>query len=145
MLPVEEHRRLSPFWSRLVNVRSMENFRRLGPAASVTAATFAPEYGRIRFRDTLYDRDFATAAMVGINAPVPESPVLGVVTSQDRWEPTLLAAADAPVRFGVEAAAASTVMCTPARGSRTRPSSPRGARLMPWSRVWDRISRSGTF
>ncbi|MGG7569895.1 FAD-dependent monooxygenase [Streptomyces sirii] len=103
VLLVEKHRRLSPFpRSRLVNVRSMEIFRQLGLAARITAAAFAPEYGRIRFRDTLYDRDFATAAMVGINAPVPESPVLGVVTSQDRLEPTLLAAADAPVRFGVE-------------------------------------------
>ncbi|MFG2287508.1 FAD-dependent monooxygenase [Streptomyces sp. NPDC048595] len=103
VLLVEKHRQLSPFpRSRLVNVRSMEIFRQLGLDATITAAAFAPEYGRIRFRDTLYDRDFATAAMVGINAPVPESPVLGVVTSQDRLEPTLLAAADAPVRFGVE-------------------------------------------
>ncbi|MFG2291827.1 FAD-dependent monooxygenase [Streptomyces sp. NPDC048603] len=100
---IEKHRELSPFpRSRLVNVRSMEIFRRLGLAARIRAAAFAPEYGRIRFRDTLLDRDFATAAMVGINAPVPESPVTGVVTSQDRLEPTLLAAADTPVRFGVE-------------------------------------------
>ncbi len=103
VLLVDKHRQLSPFpRSRLVNVRSMEIFRQLGLDATIKAAAFAPEYGRIRFRDTLYDRDFATAAMVGINAPVPESPVLGVVTSQDRLEPTLLAAADAPVRFGVE-------------------------------------------
>ncbi|MEV7614142.1 FAD-dependent monooxygenase [Streptomyces sp. NPDC089799] len=103
VLLVEKHRGLSPFpRSRLVNVRSMEIFRRLGIAAKITAAAFAPEYGRIRFRDTLLDRDFATAAMVGINAPVPESPVTGVVTSQDRLEPTLLAAAASPVRFGVE-------------------------------------------
>jgi hypothetical protein len=33
---------------------------------------------------------------------VPESPALGVVTSQDRLEPTLLAAARGPVRFGAE-------------------------------------------
>ncbi|MEU9126392.1 FAD-dependent monooxygenase [Streptomyces sp. NPDC048506] len=103
VLLVEKHRELSPFpRSRLVNVRSMEIFRQLGLAAGITAAAFAPEYGRIRFRDTLYDRDFATEAMVGINAPVPESPALGVVTSQDRLEPALLAAADAQVRFGVE-------------------------------------------
>ncbi|MFJ9643829.1 FAD-dependent monooxygenase [Streptomyces sp. NPDC101206] len=102
-LLIEKHRGLSPFpRSRLINVRSMEIFRQLGLAAQITAAAFAPEYGRIRFRDTLLDRDFATAAMIGINAPVPESPVIGVVTSQDRLEPVLLAAASAPVRFGVE-------------------------------------------
>ncbi|GHH86483.1 FAD-dependent oxidoreductase [Streptomyces sulfonofaciens] len=100
---VEKHRELSPFpRARLVNVRSMEIFRQLGLAARITAGAFPPEYGRIRFRDTLYDRDFATSAMIGVNAPVPESPVTGAVTSQDRLEPTLLAAADAPVRFGVE-------------------------------------------
>ncbi|MBO1419440.1 FAD-dependent monooxygenase [Streptomyces sp. FH025] len=103
VLLVEKHRELSPFpRSRLVNVRSMEIYRQLGLTAGITAAAFAPEYGRIRFRDTLCDRDFATAAMVGINAPVPESPVTGAVTSQDRLEPTLLAAAGTPVRFGVE-------------------------------------------
>jgi putative polyketide hydroxylase len=102
-LLVEKHRELSPFpRSRLVNVRSMEIFRQLGLAATIAARAFAPEFGRIRFRDTLLDRDFATAAMVGINAPVPESPVIGVLTSQDRLEPTLLAAAATPVRFGVE-------------------------------------------
>ncbi|MFH8369791.1 FAD-dependent monooxygenase [Streptomyces sp. NPDC018031] len=102
-LLVEKHAELSPFpRSRLVNVRSMEIFRQLGLTAEITANAFPPEYGRIRFRDTLYDRDFATAAMVGIRAPVPESPVTGVVTSQDRLEPTLLAAAEAPMRFGVE-------------------------------------------
>ncbi|MFF0292845.1 FAD-dependent monooxygenase [Kitasatospora sp. NPDC004614] len=102
-LLVEKHRKLSPFpRSRLVNVRSMEIFRQLGLADKITANAFAPEYGRVRFRDTLRDRDFATAAMVGVNAPVPESPAIGVVTSQDRLEPTLLAAADAHMRFGVE-------------------------------------------
>ncbi|WP_030158836.1 FAD-dependent monooxygenase [Streptomyces sp. NRRL S-244] len=104
-LLVEKHTELSPFpRSRLVNVRSMEIFRQLGLAAQVTAAAFAPEYARVRFRDTLYDEDFATAGMVGVDAPVPESPVIGVLTSQDRLEPTLLAAADgeAPLRFGVE-------------------------------------------
>ncbi len=80
----------------------MEIYRQLGLAAKITARAFAPQYGRIRFRDTLHDRDFTTAAMVGVNAPIPESPVIGVVTSQDRLEPILLAAADAPVRFGVE-------------------------------------------
>ncbi|MDT0611096.1 FAD-dependent monooxygenase [Streptomyces lancefieldiae] len=103
VLLVEKHRELSPFpRSRLVNVRSMEVFRQLGLTDQITAAAFAPEYGRIRFRDTLYGRDFATAAMVGVNAPVPESPVTGAVTSQDRLEPILLAAADARVWFGVE-------------------------------------------
>ncbi|ROQ94203.1 2-polyprenyl-6-methoxyphenol hydroxylase-like FAD-dependent oxidoreductase [Streptomyces sp. 2132.2] len=102
-LLVEKHAELSPFpRSRLVNVRSMEIFRQLGLAARITAAAFTPEYGRARFRDTLYDEDFATAAMVGVEAPVPESPVTGVLTSQDRLEPVLLAAADAPLRFGVE-------------------------------------------
>ncbi|RLU94583.1 2-polyprenyl-6-methoxyphenol hydroxylase [Streptomyces griseocarneus] len=102
-LLVEKHGELSPFpRSRLVNVRSMEIFRGLGIAAGITAGAFAPKYGRIRFRDTLLDHDFATAAMVGVDAPVPESPVTGAVTSQDRLEPTLLAAAEAPVRFGTE-------------------------------------------
>lgn len=103
VLLVEKHAGLSPFpRARLVNMRSMEIYRQLGLAAKITGNAFAPEYGRIRFRDTLHDRDFATAAMVGVNAPVPESPVVGVVTSQDRLEPTLLAAADAHVRFGGE-------------------------------------------
>ncbi|MCX4545429.1 FAD-dependent monooxygenase [Streptomyces sp. NBC_01565] len=102
-LLVEKHRELSPFpRSRLVNVRSMEIYRRLGLTAEIAAAAFAPEYGRVRFRDTLHDDDFATAAMVGVRGPVPESPVTGVLTSQDRLEPTLLGAADGPVRFGVE-------------------------------------------
>ncbi|WP_327281627.1 FAD-dependent monooxygenase [Streptomyces sp. NBC_01205] len=102
-LLVEKHLGLSPFpRSRLVNVRSMEIFRQLGSASEIAAAAFAPEYGRVRFRDTLYDDDFATAAMVGVNAPVAESPAIGVVTSQDRLEPVLLGAADAPVRFGTE-------------------------------------------
>ncbi|KAK1183320.1 FAD-dependent monooxygenase [Streptomyces sp. NBS 14/10] len=102
-LLVEKHGELSPFpRARLVNVRSMEIYRQLGLAARITADAFAPEFGRIRFRDTLHDRDFATAAMIGVNAPVPESPVIGVVTSQDRLEPVLLAAAAAPVRFGAE-------------------------------------------
>ncbi|MFI6279365.1 FAD-dependent monooxygenase [Streptomyces sp. NPDC050988] len=100
---VEKYGELSPFpRSRLVNVRSMEIYRGLGLADGITAGAFAPEYGRIRFRDTLHDRDFATAAMVGINAPIPESPVTGVVSSQDRLEPALLAAADAELRFGAE-------------------------------------------
>lgn len=103
VLLIEKHAELSPFpRARLVNVRSMEIYRQLGLAAKITADAFAPEFGRIRFRDTLYDRDFATAAMVGVNAPIPESPAIGVATSQDRLEPTLLAAADAQVRFGVE-------------------------------------------
>lgn len=100
---VEKHAELSPFpRSRLVNVRSLEIFRQLGLAAEITDGAFAPKFGRIRFRDTLLDRDFATAAMVGVNAPIPESPVIGVATSQDRLEPILIAAAGAPLRFGVE-------------------------------------------
>ncbi|MGW1714955.1 FAD-dependent monooxygenase [Streptomyces sp. NPDC002156] len=105
-LLVEKRVELSPFpRSRLVNVRSMEIFRQLGLADTIVAGAFAAEYGRIRFRDTLLGRDFASAAMIGVNAPVPESPVIGVVTSQDRLEPTLLEAADAAdaqVRFGAE-------------------------------------------
>jgi hypothetical protein len=85
-LLVEKYGALSPFpRSRLVNVRSMEIYRQLGLATKIAACAFAPEYGRIRFRDALHDRDFATAAMVGINAPIPESPVIGVVTSSRRW------------------------------------------------------------
>ncbi|WP_191876309.1 FAD-dependent monooxygenase [Streptomyces filipinensis] len=100
-LLVERHGELSPFpRSRLVNVRSMEIFRGLGLADRITARAFAPRYGRVRFRDTLSGRDFATAAMAAVHAPVPESPVTGVVTSQDRLEPVLLGAADTPVRFG---------------------------------------------
>lgn len=107
-LLVEKHRGLPPFpRSRLVNVRSMEIFRQLGLDTTITERAFAPEFGRVRFRDTLLDRDFASAGMVGVNAPIPESPVVGVLTSQDRLEPTLLAAADSAdpdseVRFGVE-------------------------------------------
>lgn len=100
---VEKRTELSPFpRSRLVNVRSMEIYRGLGLAAPITDAAFPPEYGHVRFRDTLSGHDFAGAAMVGVRAPVPESPVTGAVTSQDRLEPLLLRAADAPVRFGVE-------------------------------------------
>jgi 2-polyprenyl-6-methoxyphenol hydroxylase-like FAD-dependent oxidoreductase len=102
-LLVEKRTELSPFpRSRLVNVRSMEIFRQLGLATEVTARAFPPEWGRVRFRDTLFGHDFATDAMVGIHAPVPESPVIGALTSQDRLEPVLLAAADTPARFGVE-------------------------------------------
>lgn len=58
VLLVEKRRELSPFpRSRLVNVRSMEICRRLGLAEEITAAAFAPEYGRIRFRDTLHAPD----------------------------------------------------------------------------------------
>ncbi|EMF01741.1 2-polyprenyl-6-methoxyphenol hydroxylase-like oxidoreductase [Streptomyces mobaraensis NBRC 13819 = DSM 40847] len=102
-LLVERHRALSPFpRSRLVNVRSIEIFRGLGTAAGITDVAFPPEYGRIRFRDTLDGPDFASAAMAGIDARVPESPVRGVVSSQDRLEPLLLGAAGSPVRFGTE-------------------------------------------
>lgn len=102
-LLVEKRGELSPFpRSRLINVRSMEIFRQLGLAAEIEARAFGPEYGRIRFRDTMLDADFAVAEMVGVNAPIPESPVTGVVSSQDRLEPVLLAAAEAEVRLGVE-------------------------------------------
>ena len=102
-LLVEKYRELSPFpRSRLVNVRTMEIFRHLGIADTVRDRAFAPEFGRIRFRDTLLDRDFASAAMIGVDGPIPDSPEFGVVTSQDRLEPTLVAAADGPIRFGVE-------------------------------------------
>ncbi|MFI9510366.1 FAD-dependent monooxygenase [Nocardia sp. NPDC052566] len=100
---VEKYPELSPFpRSRLVNVRSMEIFRQLGLDTTIAARALAPRFGRIRFRDTLQDRDFATAAMVGVDAPIAESPVLGVVTSQDRLEPTLLGAAETPARYGIE-------------------------------------------
>lgn len=127
-LLVDKHRELSPFpRSRLVNVGSMEIFRRLGVAAEVAAGAFAPEYGRVRFRDTLHGPDFATAAMVGVHEPVPESPVTGVVTSQDRLEPVLLAAAGRAVRFGTElvdleetAAGVRAVLVDVGSGARTR-------------------------
>ncbi|WP_232662734.1 FAD-dependent monooxygenase [Pseudonocardia sp. TRM90224] len=100
---VEKHAEPAPFpRSRLVNVRSMEIFRLLGLADGIRARAFPPEFGRIRFRATLRDDDFVSSAMVGINAPIPESPEIGAVTSQDRLEPLLLAAPGAGVRFGVE-------------------------------------------
>ncbi len=102
-LLVEKYRELSPFpRSRLVNVRTMEIYRQLGLATKIRDRAFAREFGRIRFRDTLLEPDFATEAMIGVDAPISESPETGVVTSQDRLEPTLLAAADADLRFGVE-------------------------------------------
>ena len=102
-LLVEKHRELSPFpRSRLVNVRSMEIFRHLGIADTVRDRAFPPKFGRVRFRDTLLDRDFGTAPMIGVHAPIPDSPEFGVVTSQDRLEPTLVGAAGGAVRFGTE-------------------------------------------
>jgi putative polyketide hydroxylase len=102
-LLVEKHRELSPFpRSRLVNVRSMEIFRQLGIAATIRDRAFEPKFGRVRFRDRLFDRDFGTAAMIGAHAPIPDSPEFGVVTSQDRLEPVLAGAADGPLRFGSE-------------------------------------------
>ncbi|MFE0678005.1 FAD-dependent monooxygenase [Streptomyces sp. NPDC058867] len=102
-LTVERHRELSPFpRSRLVNMRSMEIFRGLGLDRDITETAFGPEFGTLRFRDTADGADFAVARWVGVSSPVPESPALGVVTSQDRLEPHLLAAARAPVRFGTE-------------------------------------------
>ncbi|WP_374222726.1 aromatic-ring hydroxylase C-terminal domain-containing protein [Streptomyces spinoverrucosus] len=41
---------------------TMEIFRRLGLADRIADVAFPAKFGRIRFRDTLYDRDFATAA-----------------------------------------------------------------------------------
>ncbi|WP_329045897.1 FAD-dependent monooxygenase [Amycolatopsis sp. NBC_01488] len=100
-LLVEKRAELSPFpRSRLINVRSMEIYRGLGLDAAITARAFSPAYGRVRFRETLCGPDLASAPMLGVHDPVPESPALGVVTSQDRLEPTLLAAAGDPVRFG---------------------------------------------
>ncbi|MEV7976901.1 FAD-dependent monooxygenase [Streptomyces sp. NPDC086519] len=127
-LLVDRRRELSPFpRSRLVNVRSMEIFRQLGIAEKITADAFAPEYGRVRFRDTLHDPDFAGAVMVGVRAPVPESPVVGVVTSQDRLEPTLLAAPGGEVRFGTglvgleaDADGVLAVLVDGERGARSR-------------------------
>ncbi|MGI5128439.1 FAD-dependent monooxygenase [Pseudonocardia sp. CA-107938] len=102
-LLVERYPELSPFpRSRLINVRSMEVFRQLGVAAEITARAFPREYGRIRFSDGMTTPDYATAAMEGVNAPIAESPALGVVTSQDRLEPILVAAADSELRFGHE-------------------------------------------
>ncbi|GAB2564332.1 FAD-dependent monooxygenase [Nocardia heshunensis] len=102
-LLVERHHELSPFpRSRLVNVRSMEIFRQLGFADTVRSRAFGPEFGRVRFRETLGGSDFGTEAMVGVRAPIPESPETGAITSQDRLEPILLAAADTPLRFEVE-------------------------------------------
>ncbi|MET8752316.1 FAD-dependent monooxygenase [Streptomyces sp. NPDC004667] len=104
-LLVEKRRALSPFpRSRLVNARSMEVYRQLGLADGIASRAFGPRFGHIRFRDTLCGGDFASAPVAGVNAPIPESPVIGVVTSQDRLEPVLLAAAEARVRFGVELA-----------------------------------------
>ncbi|MFB0629320.1 FAD-dependent monooxygenase [Streptomyces sp. AB3(2024)] len=102
-LLVEKRRALSPFpRSRLVNARSMEIYRQLGLADGIASRAFGPEFGHIRFRDTLCGGDFAEAPVAGVNAAIPESPVIGVVTSQDRLEPLLLAAAEALVRFGAE-------------------------------------------
>ncbi|MFE3191032.1 FAD-dependent monooxygenase [Nocardia sp. NPDC059240] len=102
-LLVERHHELSPFpRSRLVNVRSMEIFRQLGIAETVRARAFGPEFGRVRFRDTLGGSDFGTEAMVGVRAPIPESPETGAITSQDRLEPILLSASSSPLRFEVE-------------------------------------------
>jgi 2-polyprenyl-6-methoxyphenol hydroxylase-like FAD-dependent oxidoreductase len=122
---VEKYRELSPFpRSRLINVRSMEIFHQLGLAAQVAARGFAPGYGRVRFRDTFADKDFASAGMIGINATIPESPVMGVITSQDRLEPVLLGATDAPIRFGAElvglAEEPDHVVATLADGQRVR-------------------------
>ena len=102
-LLVERYPELSPFpRSRLVNVRTMEIFHQLGVAAAITARAFRPEFGRIRFSDSVATPDYASAGMVGVNEPIPESPVLGVVSSQDRLEPVLAGAATSELRFGHE-------------------------------------------
>jgi hypothetical protein len=65
---VEKHTGLSPFpRSRLLNVRSMEIFRQLGIDRRVVARAFAPEYGRVRFRDSFTGPEFASAAMIGVD------------------------------------------------------------------------------
>ncbi|MDL2080317.1 FAD-dependent monooxygenase [Streptomyces sp. GXMU-J15] len=102
-LLVEKYRELSPFpRSRLVNVRSMEILRGLGLDEKVESSSFRREFGQIRFRETLDSPDFAGEDWVGVKTPVPESPVLGVVTTQDRLEPHLLGGASTPMRFGAE-------------------------------------------
>lgn len=102
-LLVEKRSELSSFpRSRLVNVRSMEIFRQLGLAVEISGRAFRPEYGQIRFCDVLLGRDYAQAEMVGVKAPIRESPVTGVVTSQDRLEPILMAAPGGEVLFGVQ-------------------------------------------
>ncbi|MFI6492506.1 hypothetical protein [Streptomyces sp. NPDC050564] len=67
-LLVEKHGELSPFprsrlvnfpgpgWSTRARWRSIANS---GSPPKIAGGAFAPEYGRIRFRGTLYDRDFA--------------------------------------------------------------------------------------
>lgn len=100
---VEKHAELSPFpRSRLVNVRSMEIFRQLGIDETIVDHAFGPEFGCLRFSDTVVDDDFAVAQVVGVDASIAESPVRGVVTSQDRLEPILLGPSQVRVRFGVE-------------------------------------------
>jgi putative polyketide hydroxylase len=100
---VEKYSKLSPFpRSRLINVRSMEIFHQLGVAADVRALAFAPEFGCVRFRDNLIGHEYATAAMIGLDAPIAESPVFGAISSQDRLEPILRAAAATTPLFGVE-------------------------------------------
>ncbi|HZZ46456.1 MAG TPA: FAD-dependent monooxygenase [Pseudonocardia sp.] len=100
---VEKHSGLAPFpRSRLLNVRTMEIYRQVGLAVRISARAFSPEYGQVRFRDTMRDPDWASAGLTGVNEPIPESPVIGVVTSQDRLEPILFASADAPVRYELE-------------------------------------------
>lgn len=102
-LLVDKHSELSSFpRSRLVNVRSMEIFRQLGLAAEISGRALRPEYGQIRFRDALLEQDYAKAEMVGVKAPIRDSPVTGVVTSQDRLEPILMAAAGGEMLFGVQ-------------------------------------------
>ncbi|MBC2906508.1 FAD-dependent monooxygenase [Streptomyces cupreus] len=128
VLMVERHSELSPFpRSRLINVRSMEIFRQLALDERITGNAFAPEFGNIRFRDTLTGPDYTMANWVGVHAPIPESPALGVITSQDRLEPHLLAGAAAPVRFGVElidlteeADGVVALLLDHGRGARTR-------------------------
>ncbi|HYS39263.1 MAG TPA: FAD-dependent monooxygenase [Pseudonocardiaceae bacterium] len=88
-LLVEKYHELSPFpRSRLINVRTMEIYRQLGLATKIRDRAFAREFGRVRFRDTLLEPDFATEGMIGVNAPISESPEIGALTSQDRLELT---------------------------------------------------------
>src|SRR5262245_43073006 len=102
-LLVEKRTGLSPFpRSRLINVRSMEIFRQLGLAEQIAAVAFPSRYGRIRFCDTIAGPDFAAQEMIGVGSPVAESPLIGVVSSQDRLEPVLAGAAGGALRFGAE-------------------------------------------
>jgi len=74
-LLVEKYRELSPFpRSRLVNVRTMEIYRQLGLATKIRDRAFAPEFGRVRFRDT--KRKFPLSSL-HFGKPLGDSPDTG--------------------------------------------------------------------